>query len=468
MSQTQQHVSDTPAPVAPRQEAQVIQLRPPSRWHDPLRLIEEQPPSNTGRLVLRAVAALVLILIVWASVGQLDIIASADGRLAPQTLLKVVQPVEAGVVRELLVGEGDSVKAGQVMARLDTTLARAESSGVANSLATQEMQARRIEAALADRPMAMRAGDDPTLFAQVQNQALAQRKAQTDALAQERALLDKAEHERRGALQVLAKLEQTLPAYTKAADSFARLEQEGFVGNLASADKRREAIEKTRDLEAQRSAVAALDATIAAQRIRLEQMHSSYRAELRRELADVLARLGQLRPDQRKASYREGLLELRAPQDGVVKDLATTTVGAVVQPGAVVLTLVPRGEQLFADVAIKNEDVGFVRVGQVAQVKLAAFPFQRHGMLSGRVTRVSADASETARPQESGAETAPPATYRARIALDRQTLVDPQGTRLALASGMQVVVEIKLGRRSVMEYLLSPVQKAVAEAARER
>jgi hemolysin D len=177
--------------------------------------------------------------------------------------------------------------------------------------------------------------------------------------------------------------------------------------------------------------------------------------------------------------YREGLMELRASQDGTIKDLATTTIGAVVQPGTVVLTLVPKGEQLFADVSIKNEDVGFVKVGQSAQIKFAAYPFQRYGMLTGKVIRVSADATESVRTSaaSSGASntvaadstsTAGIATYKARVQLDAQVLKDSQGVYLPLAPGMQVVAEIHQGKRTVLEYLLSPIHKAVSEAGRER
>ncbi|MBI1835145.1 MAG: HlyD family efflux transporter periplasmic adaptor subunit [Burkholderiales bacterium] len=154
----------------------------------------------------------------------------------------------------------------------------------------------------------------------------------------------------------------------------------------------------------------------------------------------------------------------------------TTTVGAVVQPGAVVLTLVPKGEQLFADVNIKNEDVGFVQIGQTVQIKLAAYPFQKYGMLRGKVIHLSADASETKgnTSSYSAAGTGDSnsgvsiATYKARIQLAQQTLSDAQGNKLVIAPGMQVVAEINQGKRTVLEYLLSPVQKAVNEAGRER
>ncbi|MBW8720415.1 MAG: HlyD family type I secretion periplasmic adaptor subunit, partial [Polaromonas sp.] len=424
------------------------------------------------------------ILIVWAALGQLDIIASAEGKLAPQTLVKIVQPAEAGVVKQLLVDEGDTVKAGQVLARLDTTLASADKAGISSDLVTQQMQTRRLEAELSDRPMLPKAGDDPILYAQVQSQYAAHRKAFADSLDQEKSLLAKAEHEKRSATEILAKLEQTLPTYKKAADAYAKLEKEGFFGGLAAADKQREATEKAKDLDAQQSTVAALNATIAAQQKRINQLHSAYQSELQKELADVRARIQQLQPNLDKTLYREGLMELKAPQDGVIKDLATTTVGAVVQPGTVVLTLVPKGEQLFADVNIKNEDVGFVQVGQPAQIKLAAYPFQKYGLLTGKVIHVSADATESNRTApnanapnanaanngapDGNSQTAGIATYKARIQLDQQTLKDPQGNNLALRPGMQIVAEINQGKRTVLEYLLSPVQKAVAEAGRER
>jgi hemolysin D len=463
--------------AAQQTTAQVIPLRPPNRWHDPLGLIQAEAPNHISRIVLWAVCILLLIMIAWAAIGKLDIIATAEGKLVTRTLVKIVQPAESGVVKQLLVREGDSVKAGEVLARLDTTLATADKIGVSNDLAMQNMQVRRLQAELHDRPMLPQAGDDPQRYAHVQSQYIAHRRAFLDGLDQEKYLLTKMEQERKSAGEVAAKLEQTIPSYKKTAEAYAGLEKEGYVSGVASAEKQRDLIEKTKDLDAQRATVASLNAAIAAQRKRVTQVQSTYRSELEKELAEIRARIVQLKPTLDKSIYKEGLMELKAPQDGIIKDVATTTIGAVVQPSTVVMTLVPKNEQLYADVEIKNDDVGFVQVGQRAQIKLAAYPFQKYGMLTGKVIRISADASDPKQTgtqsnnaQGNGESNAPTniSTYKARIQLGQQILNGPQGNALTTMPGMQVLAEINQGKRTVLEYLLSPVQKAIQESARER
>lgn len=466
----------TAAQTAPPAQEQAAAPRQ-SRWNDPLSLIQNEEPANIGRLVLWIVATLVLILLVWAAIGKLDIVATAEGKLVPQTLLKIVQPAEAGVIKQLLVHEGDVVKEGQVLARLDPTLATADKATIAVDLSTQLMQERRLQAELSGSPMSPKAGDDMVLFAQVQGQWLAKQRALSDALAQEQALLRKAESERRSANETLSKLQQTLPSYHKTAKAYQDLEKEGFVGNILSAEKQREAVEKSKDLDAQLATVTALGSTIEAQQKKIQQLQSSYASEAQKELAEVRARIQQLRPNLDKTAYREGLMELRAPQAGTVKDVATTTVGAVVQPGTVVMTLVPTDEKLYADVAIKNEDIGFIQVGQQARVKLAAFPFQKYGLLVGKVIRISVDATESGQgnsggqgPQAVGSESQSfgASTYKARIELEKQQLDGVGADVLKMNAGMQIVSEIHQGERTVLEYLLSPILKTVKESAKER
>ena len=163
---------------------------------------------------------------------------------------------------------------------------------------------------------------------------------------------------------------------------------------------------------------------------------------------------------------------MKAPQDGIVKDLATHTVGTVASPGTILMTLVPRDENLRAEVWVKNDDIGFVRETQPVKVKLAAFTFQKYGMLEGTVGHVSGDAAEQGANAASSAPAAPKQptellAYRTLINLKTQML-DAGGVKYRLQPGMQVSAEIHLGTRTVLEYLLSPVQKAFQEAARER
>ena len=155
-----------------------------------------------------------------------------------------------------------------------------------------------------------------------------------------------------------------------------------------------------------------------------------------------------------------------------MKDLATHTIGTVASPGTILMTLVPKDEILRAEVWVKNDDVGFVRASQPVKVKLAAFTFQKYGMLEGAVAQVSADAAEQGAGGVGGASAAPkpPAetlAYRTLVNLKTHTL-DADGIKYRLSPGMQVAAEIHLGTRSVLEYLLSPVQRAFHEAARER
>jgi hemolysin D len=457
----------------------VITLRPPSRWHDPLNLIQINAPAKSGRIVLWTLSLLMLFVLLWATFGELDIIVAADGKLTPQTLVKIVQPAEAGVLKELLVNEGESVKKGQTLARLDRTVTNADLSGASADLSTQQLQLRRVEAELAATPLQMQANDDPLRFAEVARQYDANQKAFRDSLDQEKALLVKAEQEMRSAIEIERKFEQTLPNYAKAAAAYSKLEKEGFLSSLAADEKRREALEKEKDLASQNASVAALAATVLAQQKKLNQVQNIYQSGLQKELSDLRNRIQRLQPEMDKAAYREGLMELKAPQDGIIVEIATTTIGAVVKPGDVLLTLVPKDERLVASVNIRNEDVGFIRANQAVQIKLAAYPFQKYGMLSGTVVHIAADATSAtqsnvamnsaagSRSAESNPSYALPA-YKATIEVPKQFLDSPSGERLQLSTGMHITAEIHQGKRTVLDYLLSPVKKVVQEAGREK
>lgn len=429
--------------------------------------IQESPMPKLPRLIFYLVAGLFTILLAWAIFAKVDVVAVAEGKLVPISYTKIVQPAEAGVVAEILVKEGDQVQAGQVLIRLDPTMTGADSRSLASELTLKRLTLRRVDSELAGIPLAIKDGDEPVMIAQVQAQANAHRQAFTDALAQEVASRERANNELRAAQETLTKLKSTLPSYEQSAKAHGKLVAEGFLSPIAGNDKEREAIEKSQDLKAQAATVQGLLSTITAQDKKIAGLASTFRSQLLIERTEAMGQLAKLEQDTQKMGYKTGLLELKAPQAGIVKDVATTSKGAVVQPGMVLLTLVPKGEQLLAEVQVKNEDVGFVQAGQQVRVKVAAYPFQKYGLIEGRIQTLAPDAqSNNSNPSQPA-----PQGYKALVKLETQFLESLNGDtrqRKGLEAGMQVAAEIHQGRRTIMEYLLSPVQKVSAEAGRER
>ncbi len=465
--------TESQAGKKPRAPSWLSERVDPLDFSPQLLRIRERPPAPLAGWLVRLLLALFGLMLVLAAVGQVDIVAIAEGKLVPETYLKIVQPAEQGVVREILVREGERVEAGQVLIRMDPVFANADARQLQADFHRRRLAVRRVDSQLADNAFARVPGDPPELHAELQAQHAANVHAYRNALAQEQALHEKAGHDLAAAREIKSKLDQVLPHYLAQEAAYVRLTREGFAGQLMLTDKQRERIEKEQDLRSQEHVIRSNLALIAQSDKRMEQITADYRRQLQAERVEHANQLERLRQDLAKISHRQGLLELRASQSGTVKDLATHTVGTVAAPGTILLTLVPLQDEVMAEVWVGNQDVGFVRHQQGVKLKLAAYPFQKYGLLQGQVARLSADASEmpagASRPDQQGSRDRPgiPLAFRTLVHLETQSL-QSGGQALALAAGMQVTAEINLGRRSVLEYLLSPLKAAFHEAGRER
>ena len=429
------------------------------------------PPTPAARAMAVALVALVAVVLAWASAARLDIVVSAPGRLVPASQVKPVQAPEAGIVREVLVREGERVVAAQLLVRLDATTSAADARAVSQELALRQLTVRANDSTLRDRTMALVTGDDAAQYSRVHAQFAARIRALEDAVAQEESALRRAESERVGALQLRDKLAVTLPIVRQNGEAFEQLHRAGFIGELMVNDKRRELLEREQDLKAQDAALQSLEAATEQARRRIRQLRSAFRSQLTGELVESVAAVQRLETEMTKHDFRAAQTELRAPFDGIVQQVTSITPGAIVASGAVLFTIVPEDEALVAEVALANADAGFVAPGQAAQIKLAAFPFQKYGMLTGRVLHLGADAADpqsTARSIGITAGQTPPLAYKATIALEGRGLRAVEGTDLRLAPGLALTAEIHQGRRTVMEYLLSPVLRITNDAARER
>lgn len=445
----------------------------PLDFSAPLLRLQDKPPNPLGQRVLWVILIFLGALVLWAIIGQLDIVAVAEGKLVPQSYVKIVQPAEAGIVKTILVKEGEVVKAGQILMQMDVLINEAETKSLESDAARKRLSIRRINAELEGKVFSAEANDPPELAREIEAQYRANRAALAAALAEEQARLTKAQQELAAATQVKKKLEATVPHFREQDKAFEKLAQDGFVGSIMASDKKRERIEKEQELQTQVHLMASAAASIAQSQKRLAQIEADARQKLYAERNDLTGQLDKLTQEVAKQAHRRALMELKAPQDGVVKDLATHTAGTVVQPGAVLLSLVPKDDTVRAEVWVSNEDIGFVRPGQNVKLKFAPYPFQKYGMAQGVVEHVSADAADQ---NSQGVNSAPPLDnngkpqqlrYKALVSLKSMYLT-ADGERFALSAGMQTNAEILLGTRSVLEYLLSPIRKAWHEAARER
>ncbi len=442
----------------------------PLDFSPPLLRLQDAPPNPLGRKVLWLLLSLLAALLLWAFLGRLDIVAVAEGKLIPESYVKIVQPAESGIVKDILVREGQSVKAGQVLMRMDALISEADTKSIDADYQRKRLALRRIQAELSGTPFKTEASDPSDLAQEINAQYRANRTSFEAALAEERSRLSKAKQELAAAEQIKRKLEDTLPHYREQDKAYEKLVKDGYASSLMGSDKKRERVEKEQELQTQAFVIESARASMLQSEKKLAQIDSDYRRQLHAERNDIQGQFDKLAQEVTKQAHKQDLLELKAPQAGVVKDLATHTTGTVVQPGTVLLTLVPQDEILRAEVWVSNEDIGFVRQGQPVKLKFAAFPFQKYGMVEGTVEHVSADAADN-NTGNGNTQTDPakknPLHYKALVALKQMSL-EMDEKLFSLSAGMQTNAEIKLGDRTVMEYLLSPVRKAWHEAGRER
>lgn len=430
--------------------------------------VQSRPPHPFPRGVLVALFLLFVSALIWAAVGRLDIVAVAQGKLIPSTYVKIVQPAEAGLIREILVREGQRVEEGQTLMRMDTTQADADFRSVLEEYARVRLDLRRTEAELGGVAFEQQAGDDATLYQEMLLQYESDVRALESAIAEQKASLERAEKELALAQETKGKLEKILPLYRKEEEAYLKLSRQGHAASMEAVEKTRMRIEKEEEYQAQDLIIARESAAKLQAQRKIEQLVSENERRLRAERAQIAEKLNRLEAEIEKQKHRRSLMALKAPQSGIVKDLATHTVGTVTQPGTILMTLVPISDELRAEVWLPNQDVGFVRPGHEVKLKLTAFQFQKYGMVNGIVEHVAADSLD-ASANGSGKEGGDTGTlmYRTLIGLGQQKL-NVDGVSYDLVPGMQVVAEIKLGDRTVLEYLLSPVRKAFHEAGRER
>jgi hemolysin D len=423
--------------------------------------LQETPVHPAPRRLAWGLMILFVLALVWAIFGEVDIVAVAPGRIIVSDRTKVIQPLEASVVKAVLVKDGDKVQAGQVLVELDPTMASADQSSLQEQLKAAHSEEQRTQALLQllskEKQLAQVL---PGLEADMGTKA--QLQAEWQDISAKLSKLDAESNRRQAEIATvkasIAKLEATLPMAQSREADFTKLVDQGFISSHATQDKTRERVELERDLATQKARLSEAIATAA----ETEQAKSAYKAETQRQLADRYAQANtkriQLSADNSKADQRQKQTQLRAPVSGVIQQLAIHSVGGVVTSAQALMVVVPDSNQVTAEVSIANQDIGFVNGGQGAEIKLETFSFTKYGTVKATVDNVSADAVTD---EKKGSY------YPATLTLEKKDmLID--GKHIAISPGMNVTAEIKTGKRRIIEFLLSPVQRAGSESLRER
>lgn len=380
--------------------------------------IDEPLPRATWALYL--LLAVVVTAIAWSSLAHVDEVTRSDGRIVPDGREQVIASLDSGILRELFVREGQEVQAGQELAQLDPTRVEAsQNEGQAKRLALKA-QVARLQAEANGRALKF----PPEVLA-VPRVA----EAETEAYEARRRLLDEAVGAIGRSAGLLAK-EQ-------------RIAQDMAAKGLMSDVEVMRLNRQVNELQQQRS-----------ERI------SRFRQEASSELVRVQTEMAQL--DEQMIVRQDAMQRtvLKSPVRGVVKNIRVNTVGGVITTGAPIMEISPIGPRVLVEARIKPKDIGFLRVGQTAEIKLNGYDFNVYGGLEGKIEYISPDAmGETEKNNDS-------TYYRVVISAERNN-THFKGKPLPVIPGMQAMVDIRTGDRSVLSYLLRPMMKS-REALRER
>jgi hemolysin D len=447
--------------------------------------IMEKPPSPGLRWLMLSLCILFAIALGWSFIGKVDVVAVASGKIVPSGNIKLIQPIEIGMVRAIHVRNGQHVEAGQLLVELDPTLSGAEEAQAAKGLLTSEIIAARNSALLGH--LRGRGGDfaaptgTPSQMASAQQNyvrsTIAEYEGERASLVQQRA---EQAAQLAGAAAEIAKLEQTLPLIDRQMAARKELSDKGYYSKLKLLEYEQLRVEHIQNIAVQQANAAKARAAIGNIDAQIARLYGTFGKTAGAELAESLEKSGQAREEVTKSAQRSAFQRLSAPVSGTVQQLAISTVGGVVQPAQALMVIVPDDTHVVVEANILNKDIGFVHEGQPVRVKLEAFPFTDFGLIPGIVESISRDAIDLGGGQQgqrgsgsgggSGGESgaAPQGlVYAARIRL-LKTTIRAGGRNQRIGPGLQVQAEIKTGERRIIQYLLSPLARTLDEAGRER
>ena len=444
--------------------------------------IQAIAPHPLARWLARSLITLLLLGIIWACIGKVNIVASAEGKIIPSSRVKQIQPMGKGMVKAILVNEGDYVTQGQALIKLDTTLTTADKNrlqtewhAAALNLALNQAMLSQIETTtsnrqrqpLAEKQIALRP-DQLTL--KLPNFATAQETQRYQHLlwqqwqqywSQYQSLqsnLRKIQAEQAASSEIIKKLRQILPIVSKRTTTLKNLYQKDFVAETDYLQVEQERIQTQQDLAAEKQRFKQLQAAESQAREQINTHIAQTNSTLLTQIVEQQQQIATLKEELVKANDLNDKQTLYAPVAGRVQELTVNTLGGVVTEAQQLMLIVPSEQQLEVEVFLNNKDIGFVHEAMPAEIKIHTFPFTKYGVIDAQVSNISSDAIID---EQRGL------IYSMHLRMAKNTIT-VNGKDINLMPGMAVTAEVKTGKRRIIEFFLAPLLRAKNESIRER
>ena len=422
--------------------------------------IIETPPSPLGRITLWTIIALVLLALLWSILGQVDEVAVAPGKLIPSGNVKVLQAEDKGVVKKINVKDGQKVKQGEVLLELDPLFTAADFSRLRKELAYFTLETERLLAEREQRMFPTKGSPgmdekDRQLQQRLYESRMAEFRAQK---ANQEQLILQSQSDLAMATSTRDRYQGMYDVAREKESRIQQLVEQDAVAYFVLLDHKSKRMELEELLAAAKSNIQKAEFALMQSQEALKSYMAGRNSEIDAKLVEDRKQTQALGEELKKAEEKNRLASIVSPIDGRVAQLSQHTVGGVVTAAQPLMVVVPDGVALEAETWVANKDIGFVQVGQKAEMKIETFNFQKFGTVRGEIIELSPDAVED---KEKGR------VYRALMRLEHDNVI-VEGHSMPLSPGMSVTAEIKTRRKRVIEYFLDPFRKYQSEGLRER
>ncbi len=421
---------------------------------------DDMPLSR--HLLLMSIAAFFVLFFVWANFAKLDEVTRGEGKVIPSSEVQAMQTLEAGIVEEFMVKEGDSVKAGQVLMRLSDVEASSDL-GANNArymgllAAITRLQAEAEGKTTVEFPEEVIKGA-PTSVTEEMNAFRAnqtQLQGQLNIFIQQ---MSQREQEVRELSGRASDIRGVIALQREEKNMIAPLVEKGSAPKLELLQLERTIKEKSTELNSVQTNLPRAQSAVKEAQARIEDLKSSAKAQAQTELSVKLMEMNELKERQSALTDRKTRTELKSPVNGTIQEMKVKTVGGVVRPGEDIIKIVPKDDQLIVEARVKPSDRAFIYPGQHAVVKITAYDFSIYGGIEGEVVDISADTIEDEKKNS---------FYRVRLRT-YETELKRKGEVLPIIPGMVATADILTGQKTVMQYLLKPFVKTLDSAFHER